>query len=149
MANALGEEYVIGLRPHHFSALGVKWNEIDPRIINLSSGPSSEDCYLISDIVITDYSSLMFDVVLIDKPLIFFVYDLEDYRDKLRGFNLDFEKEAPGPLLKTTTEVIEAIENLDSVKSTYAALYARFKDGYCGFEKGNASEQIFNLVLDQ
>ena len=46
--------------------------------------------------------------------MIFYVYDIEDYRDNLRGFYFDFEKKAPGPLVKTTDEIIDEIKNIGS-----------------------------------
>lgn len=49
--------------------------------------------------MITDYSSLMFDFVNTGRPILFFTYDLDHYRDTLRGFYFDFEQSAPGPLL--------------------------------------------------
>ena len=147
MADEIGDEYIIGLRPHHLSTPGMNAAELDSRVINLASGPSAEDCYLMSDIVITDYSSLMFDVALLGKPMLFFVYDLEEYRDNMRGFNLDFEEEAPGPLLKTNDAVINAVKNIDAVERQYSSKYERFKNGYCGYEQGRASQQIYQQIM--
>ncbi len=69
----------------------------------------------------TDYSSLMFDYASTGRPMLFFTYDLEHYRDELRGFYFDFEHEAPGPLLGTSDEVIEALRSIDDVGRAYAA----------------------------
>ena len=55
-----------------------------------------EELYLVSDIMITDYSSVMFDYSILNRPILFYVYDLEEYRDNLRGFNLDLEKRSTG-----------------------------------------------------
>ena len=57
--------------------------------------------------LITDYSSVMFDFAATGRPMLFFTYDLEQYRDNLRGFYFDFEAEAPGPLLATSDEVVD------------------------------------------
>ena len=147
IVDALGDEYVFAIRVHHFAASGVKDGMIDERVIDLTMGPTSEECYLIADVLITDYSSLMFDYAVLDRPMIFYVYDLEDYRDNLRGFNFDFESDAPGPLLRTTEEVIEALGSLDDMRTEYAEAFENFKQAYCGFENGNAGEQIFNAVM--
>ena len=147
LQDSLGEEYVVGLRPHYFSLSGVKWNEIDSRILDMSKGLSIEDCYLIADVLITDYSSVMFDYAVLGKPMIFFVYDLESYRDDLRGFNFDFEKEAPGPLCKTSDEVIDALVNLEQTKREYEQAYEAFREGFGGYEHGNAAERIFEEVF--
>ena len=59
---------------------------------DLTDYESIEDLYIITDILITDYSSVMFDYAVLDRPMLFFTYDLDEYRDKLRGFNIDIEK---------------------------------------------------------
>ena len=71
------------------------------------------------------YSSVMFDYAILNRPMLFFTYDLEDYRDSiLRGFNFDFVAEAPGPLLKTSDEVIQSIVNIDKVAQEHDAGFA-------------------------
>lgn len=104
------------------------------------------DLYLISDILVTDYSSVFFDFANLKRPMIFFVYDIEDYRDKLRGFYFDFEKEAPGPLVKTTDDLIHEIKSMkyqiDS--NTLQAFY----DKFCYLDKGNASERVVNELFN-
>ena len=62
------------------------------RSYDLTDYESIEDLYIITDILITDYSSVMFDYAVLDRPMLFFTYDLDEYRDKLRGFNIDIEK---------------------------------------------------------
>ena len=145
--DALGDEYVIAIRVHHFAASGIQDGAIDRRVVNLTKGASSEECYLLADVLITDYSSLMFDYALLRRPMLFYVYDFEDYRDNLRGFNFDFETEAPGPLLRTTEEVIKALESIEDVIDGYKAAYDAFYDAYCGFEEGNAAEKVFRQVF--
>ena len=147
MADALGDEYQIGLRVHQFALAGLDDASLDPRVLNLSFVKSMEELFLISDIAITDYSSLMFDYAVLKRPLIFYTYDLEEYRDRLRGFNLDFEAEAPGPLLSTTEQVIDAIAHLDEMEQEYADAYQRFRDGFCSFERGGASKKVFDQVF--
>ena len=113
----------------------------------IRDSPSVEELYLVSDIVITDYSSVMFDYAILNRPMLFYTYDLEDYRDTLRGFNFDFVAEAPGPLLKESKDVINAIVNIDTVASEYDEALQKFRKKFCEYEKGNACEQIFNKVM--
>ena len=75
--------------------------------------------------LITDYSSVMFDFAPTGRPMLFFTYDLEQYRDQLRGFYFDFEAAAPGPLLTTSDEVIAALADIDAVAAGYQAAYGR------------------------
>ena len=104
-----------------------------PRVINLTNVPSISDLYLITDVLITDYSSIMFDYACVKKlnsderkPMIFFPYDLEDYRDNLRGFNIDLETEAPDPVLLTSNEVIDAVKNIKCTEDAYRTKYDKF-----------------------
>ena len=80
------DDYVLMLRIHPFAVKGLKEDLLDEFVINVSNYPSVEELYLASDIVITDYSSVMFDYAILNRPMLFFTYDLEDYRDTLRGF---------------------------------------------------------------
>ena len=76
--------------------------------------------------LVTDYSSAMFDFAVTGRPMLFFTYDLADYRDSLRGFYFDFEAEAPGPLLATSDEVIAAVRDAGAVAASYQDAYEIF-----------------------
>ena len=141
------DDYVLMLRIHPFAVKGLKEDLLDEFVINVSNYPSVEELYLASDIVITDYSSVMFDYAILNRPMLFFTYDLEDYRDTLRGFNFDFVAEAPGPLLKTSDEVIQSIVNIDKVAQEHDEALQKFRKKFCEYEKGTASEQIFQRVM--
>ena len=141
------DDYVLMLRIHPFAVKGLKEDLLDEFVFNVSNYPSVEELYLASDIVITDYSSVMFDYAILNRPMLFFTYDLEDYRDTLRGFNFDFVAEAPGPLLKTSDEVIQSIVNIDKVAQEHDEALQKFRKKFCEYEKGTASEQIFQRVM--
>jgi CDP-glycerol glycerophosphotransferase len=102
----LGNEYVILLRTHYFIADSLDVTGLEDFAYNLSKYDDISELYLISDILITDYSSVFFDYANLKRPMLFFTYDLEKYRDVLRGFYIDIEEELPGPLLFTTEGVI-------------------------------------------
>lgn len=147
MKDSLGEEYVLILRIHPFAYPGFDKNMLNNFVYNFSAYESIEELYLISDIVITDYSSVMFDYTILNKPILFYTYDLEEYRDYLRGFNFDFEAEAPGPLLESYEDIKEAIVNIDSVAKHYDDSLQKFRNKFNEYEKGNASKQVFERVF--
>lgn len=156
MCDVIGDEYQVALRVHHLAAAGLHESELDPRVINLTNAPSISDLYLITDVLITDYSSVMFDYACVKKlgsderkPMIFFPYDLEDYRDNLRGFNIDLETEAPGPILLTSDEVIDAVKNIDETEDEYRERYDEFVKKFIEFEHGNASAEVFEQVFER
>ena len=77
----------------------------------------------------------------------FYTYDLEKYRDELRGFYLDIEKEAPGPLLMTSEEVVDAIMNIENIKEQYSDVYEEFYQKFCSWNDGKATERVFKKVF--
>ena len=68
------------------------------------------------------------------------------YENMLRGFYIDIHKEVPGPLLFTTEEVIDSIENIESVKKEYREKYDEFYERFCSIDDGNASKRIVEKV---
>lgn len=148
LQKSLGEEYVIILRMHYFVAKSINIDAYKGFAYNLSSYDDIQELYLISDMLITDYSSVMFDYANMNRPILFFTYDLELYRDNLRGLYIDFEKEAPGPLLRTTEEIVEVVENIDKYKAKNAKRFKAFRKKYCHFDNGQASEKVVKAMLE-
>lgn len=147
MKKELGDEYVILLRTHYFIADALDVTGLEDFAYNLSKYDDISELYLISDILITDYSSVFFDYANLKRPMLFFTYDLEKYRDVLRGFYIDIEEELPGPLLYTTEEIIDGIKNIDELSHKYSGRYEQFYEKFCGLEEGNASEKVARAVF--
>ncbi len=141
------DDAVLLIRGHQLVADSVDTSMFGGFARNVSHYPDISDLYLAADVLVTDYSSVMFDFVNTGRPMIFFAHDLEAYRDDLRGFYVDFEAEAPGPLLTHTTEVIDALRDLPGVASRHAARYAAFRDKYASLEDGQASARFVDQLL--
>ncbi|MFF5210846.1 CDP-glycerol glycerophosphotransferase family protein [Streptosporangium sp. NPDC000396] len=146
MYEELGEDHVLMIRRHP--------SVIDrvPRVgrdfvIDVSTYPDIQDLYVVADALMTDYSSAMFDFAVTGKPMLFYTYDLEYYRDELRGFYVDFEAEAPGPLLRTTEEVVAALRNLGEVGAKYEGLYETFAATFCPLDDGRAAARVVDRVF--
>ncbi|MEU8236986.1 bifunctional glycosyltransferase family 2 protein/CDP-glycerol:glycerophosphate glycerophosphotransferase [Actinoplanes missouriensis] len=116
-------------------------------VYDVSTYPDMADLLAIADVLITDYSSVMFDFASTGRPILFFTYDLENYRDNLRGFYFDFEAEAPGPLLSTSDEVIDAIRTSDQVVEKYATQYQAFKERASDLDDGHAAARLADAML--
>ncbi|MGH3265590.1 MAG: CDP-glycerol glycerophosphotransferase family protein, partial [Trebonia sp.] len=136
---ALGEDHVLLLRGHHIMANDVTAGDSGGFCIDVTGYPEIADLYLLADVLITDYSSAMFDFAATGKPILLFTYDLEHYRDELRGFYFDFEEQAPGPLLRTSQDVITALRDIDPITERYRSRYADFVARYCPLDDGKAS----------
>ena len=146
---ALGDEYILLLRTHYFIADQLNLSEFAGFAFNVSKYDDITELYIISDICITDYSSVFFDFANLKRPVLFYTYDLEKYRDILRGFYLDIEKDVPGPLLFTDEEVIHAIKNIEQVNKQYAQRYEAFYQRFCSLDDGRATERIVNCVFGE
>ena len=106
------------------------------------------DLYLAADAMVTDYSSTMFDYAITGKPLLYYTYDLDRFRDELRGFYFDLAEVAPTPLFATSTEVVGALADVDSIAVATAERYARFRDTFCHLEDGGATRRVLDLLTD-
>jgi CDP-glycerol glycerophosphotransferase len=84
----------------------------------------------------------MFDFAVTGKPMVHYTYDLEAYRDSLRGFYFDLEPIAPGPLVRTQPELVDALHHLPSITEAYADRYAEFRATFCALEDGHATERL-------
>ena len=147
MQEALGDEYVILLRMHYLITNNLNLDKYSGFVYNYSQGYDIQELYLVSDILITDYSSVIFDYANLKRPIIFFTYDIEQYRDSLRGFYFDFEKEAPGPLVVDTEGVIQSIISLDKIDDEYAVKKEAFYNKFCHIDNGNAATNILKEIL--
>ena len=143
---SLGDEVVVLVRAHGLTADNAVLTA-GPGRRDVTRWPDIAELYLAADVLLTDYSSAMFDFAITTKPQLFFTYDLEDYRDRLRGFYFDFEREAPGPLLRTTADVAQALHDLPLVTDTYRDAYERFSQRFCDRDDGRASARVVEAVF--
>jgi CDP-glycerol glycerophosphotransferase len=104
------------------------------------------ELYLAADLLVTDYSSTMFDFAITGKPLLHFVPDYERFRDEIRGFYFDLAHEAPGPLLRTTADLVAALSDASRLGPAYARRYERFRSRYCALEDGGATARALDLL---
>ncbi|MEH7116850.1 CDP-glycerol glycerophosphotransferase family protein [Neobacillus vireti] len=141
------KDYVLLLRLHYRDASRIKIQGFEEFVYNVSSYDDIQELYLISDLLITDYSSVMFDYANLDRPIIFFTYDLSRYGSQVRGFYFDFQKEAPGPIVLKQEPLFHAIENIDKLRDLYKERYEHFKEKFCHWEDGNAAKRTIDAVF--
>jgi len=142
----LGDDYVILIRGHHQMADDAPAGR-PGFALNVTGYPNVSELFLVSDVLITDYSSMICDFAVTGKPILIYAYDLADYRDNLRGFYLDFEGEVPGPVLTTSDEVIVALGDLDSVAAASRARYDRFAAKFCPLDDGKAGARVCDRLF--
>lgn len=147
MAKSLPEEYALLIKHHGLCKqrppIPKEYENKFAFDMNANSILTIDELVAIADMMITDYSSLGFEFAIREKPLIFFAYDLEDYIDK-RGMYYDYEVITPGPVCKTTEEVIDFIQHIDE-RFDLDAVKA-FREKYVGACDGHAIERTIALI---
>ena len=142
----LGNEYVIVCKHHPF----VKNPPIIPEELqhfarDLTKYLSIEDLLCCADICISDYSSLVFEYSLFEKPMIFYAYDYDNYCD-WRGFYYDYSEFTPGPVVQTEDELLNSIKNIDTQFDKQKVI--DFKEKFMGSCDGHATERIIALMKE-
>ena len=131
------------LKGHLFGKIADHQGYVNIR--NISKEVDIHELYLISDILITDYSSTMLDFSLLDKPILLFPYDLEEYIKK-RGMYYNLNDIAPGPLLYTINELIDALRNIDEIEKIYAKKRRTIRDRFNKHVDGNSTIRILDFL---
>ena len=145
LAGDLGSGVRILIRVHYFMTDRLVAHEV-PGVVDVSWHPDMAELYAAADVLVTDYSSSMFDFAVTGKPLVFYAYDLETYRDVDRGFYFDLEPVAPGPVVRTQDALTEALRDLEGVRRAYAERYRTFRRTYCPLDDGHATRRLGRFV---
>ena len=147
LGEALSDEYVLIIKHHGLSKnvpeIPEKWKNTFAFDLGKDKVLSIEGLLAVSDVLITDYSSIAFEFAIMEKPIVFFAYDLEDYIDK-RGMYYDYDEITPGPVCKTNEEMVDYILHLDERfdKEEMAA----FKQKHVGCCDGHSTERTIALI---
>ena len=146
MREKLGQDYIILFRPHYFIANVFDFEKYKGFVYNAADVDDINDLYIISDILITDYSSVFFDYANLKRPMIFYMYDLEHYRDESNGFYFDVESTLPGNIVKTDDELIDEILRVTK-EFTYDEKYKKFNETFNYLDDGHASKRVIEEVI--
>lgn len=140
---SFGDKYLILFRSHSITT------DVDGVIFNnfcfdVSKCPNTSDILLISDILITDYSSILFDYALLGRPIFNFGYDYDEY-SKEHGFYVDYEKEMPNGIIKDEDELLNAIKNINYQEQSEKTLI--LKEKYIQFFDGTATKKCVESLF--
>lgn len=144
----LGDEYVVVFKHH---PLVKKLPEIPEEMegtfaVDATSSMTIEDLLCVSDICISDYSSLVFEYSLFERPMLFYAYDLEEYFD-WRGFYYDYDELTPGPVCMTNEEMVDYIIHLAERFDKQKVL--DFKEKFMSACDGHATDRIIDMVFGE
>ncbi len=148
LTKQLGPDYVLLLRGHT-NSLRPGARVFGTNIIDATSHPLLNELLLAADIVITDYSSIMFDYTVTGKPIQFFVPDYDDYRDRRRGLYFDLAATAPGPVLYNKEDLVESLRSADRLHTEHAAAYADWVAKFNPRDDGKAASRVVDVVFGE
>ncbi|MCD8818282.1 bifunctional glycosyltransferase family 2 protein/CDP-glycerol:glycerophosphate glycerophosphotransferase [Mammaliicoccus sciuri] len=143
---SIGDEYVILLRMHYLISNAIDLSGYENFAIDVSDYDDISELYLITDALITDYSSVMFDYGILKRPQFFFAYDIEKYDKNLRGFYLDYANDLPGPIFDDPFDLADSLKDIDLIKESYQDKIDEFYERFCSLEQGESSKYIGELI---
>lgn len=147
-ADTFGDRYVLLVRAHYLHHV-VLPPSVRGRVIDVSTHHDVTPLLALADGLITDYSSVMFDYVLLDRPMFFFAYDYEEYVYEGRGTYFDLLERAPGPVVRTEDELLAVVGSLEKQVVKYAAARERFVADFGEYDKGDAAQSVVEQFFSQ
>jgi CDP-glycerol glycerophosphotransferase len=125
----------------------INLNKNNQYIFNLDSNIDTQDLLLSTDILITDYSSCYFDFLLLNRPIIHYVYDYDQYKNQDRGLYYSIDKAKGGAVGYNFEELIVCIENYLQNEKLDGLLRKKTREEFVNYENGKSSEEITNYIL--
>jgi CDP-glycerol glycerophosphotransferase len=141
LAKALGPDHVLLMRAHYFYDESPVGDSPAPGVVDVADHPRIEDLYLAADVLVTDYSSVMFDYAVLDRPVVIYASDWEEYRT-LRGTYFDLLAEPPGHVVTTEDGLAEVLTSRRAWDDVSTAHRQAFRARFCSLEDGTASERV-------
>ena len=143
LARELGPDFVVLNRVHYFYERQASTS--DAGVLDVSLHPSIEDLCLAADVLVTDYSALMFDYAVLDRPIVIHAPDWEEYQ-RLRGTYFDLLAEPPGVVTTTGEQAVDAFRSGAYEAPEAARLRGAFRERFCSLDDGRAAERVVRAV---
>lgn len=146
LKDKLSNDYIILFRAHYFVANSFDFNKYNNFVYDVSDYDDINELYIISDILITDYSSVFFDYAILKRPIVYYMYDKNMYKNNLRDFYINLDT-LPGPIVYNEKELIKTIMNILPFKVNNK--YKLFNKKYNYLDDGNSSKRVVEVVFDE
>lgn len=138
-----GDEYVVLFKMHPWVATRVPIEDkYKDKFVDVGLYPNINDLFYITDLLITDYSSNIFEYSLMKNPMLFFAFDEIQYSFS-RGFHRDYELSAPGKIVHTFDDLLTAIEN----KDFEVEKVQKYVDEHFDYIDSNASDRVIDWII--
>lgn len=150
----LGATHALVLRLHHLVA-GAAREEVasyGERLSQFVLDRSSEaydvqELMLVADVLVTDYSSVMFDYAILQRPMVFFAYDLDEYSSATRGMYFDLNEIAPGPVVTDAAALVNTLATVDEWRPGYRERERVFRERFCPWDNGEAARKVVKAAI--
>ena len=143
----LGDEYIVIFKPHYLIINKYNNEDLNGFLYTVNENEDINELYVISDILVTDYSSVFFDYAILKRPIYFYMYDLKEYEENLRGFYLDINSDLPGDIITNESDLLEAIlDNKNYLIENYIKLI-RFNNIYNKLQDGKCCEKVVDNII--
>lgn len=136
---------ILRLHPEIKNKLDI--SEYGDNVIDGNTYTDIFDLYLLSDIMITDYSSVSIEYSLLKRPILYYMYDLEDYTEE-RDFYYDYLNNLSGPIVKNEEELVKAIKDINKVMEEYAEKYKAYYEKYNALNDGKVCARFYSMLKD-
>ncbi|MDM7516966.1 CDP-glycerol glycerophosphotransferase family protein [Lentilactobacillus sp. TOM.63] len=147
---SFGDDTVLILRMHYLISNALDISNYSDFVYDFSNYPNISDLYLVSDLLITDYSSVFFDYAYLKRPILFYPYDYHLYKEELRGFYLNYEKDLPGKIAGNSKELLAEINHaLAHPDMSANQKFMNFYNRFCAINDGLSSLKVVNYVMHQ
>lgn len=140
----LGDEYVVVFKPHYLIINKYKNDQtLNGFLYSIEAEAEINELYVLSDILVTDYSSVFFDYAVLNRPIYFYMYDLDQYKGELRGFYLDIYTELPGKIYEDEVCLINDIHN-----QVYDYTFLKsFNQRFNNQQTGDCAKKVIDIVF--
>ncbi|WP_312608715.1 CDP-glycerol glycerophosphotransferase family protein [Mammaliicoccus sciuri] len=142
----LSNEYVLLIRAHYLVSEHLNLEDYK-NVYDLSDANDINELFLMSDVLITDYSSVYFDYANLRRPILFFAYDKDEYANDIRGFYLPYESDLPGPVFETSEALIDYIKSMQYEDIPQSDTYKTFNHKYNHLDDGEATKRVSEKII--
>ncbi|MFJ5551712.1 CDP-glycerol glycerophosphotransferase family protein, partial [Streptomyces sp. NPDC093225] len=140
-AERFGDRFVLLVRTHYLNNVTLP-PSVRGKVVDVTRQHDITPLLTLADGLITDYSSVMFDYALLDRPMVFFAYDYDEYKNDIRGTYFDLKEKAPGPVVATAEELFETLDGFDGTDPKFSEARERFRAEFGEYDQGTAARQI-------
>lgn len=137
------------IRLHPLISQKIKKVKLPNNCIDVGHISDILDLLIISDVLITDYSSSIYDYSILNRPILFYAYDYDEYVKVRGGFYLDYKKDLPGPIVYSEQDLISKINDMEKIKKEYKNKLKDFNIKYNYMNDGHVSERIVKLIKEK